>query len=255
MTDKLSVYSVWCLTDNKEVLSDYRFGPPTVCPENNSHSIDTDPTKIVILSTISSEKVTISEDNGPTQGNFRVKGVRATINPIIDSITEIDQVFPYHVGVHSLVLRPGTENLNDKVDIYSFIPVPIGALTANGAIGDTILNVSPTIFTYVNVGYEFTINDGTNSQFLGECLEYNKIAGTITISNALTLEYSAASPSYLHMRVCKASDLYFSSVESIDIGVNIAGSSIMNAGVVGRMIYTNVTGGVKTFDAHMNHIY
>ena len=253
--DSLNKYSVWCLTDNKEVTSDYRFEPPTSCPENDSHPIDTDPTKIVIVASIAQKSVVINEDPGPTQGNFSVAGRYVAINPTINSETTIDASFPYYIGVHSITLRPGPTNVGDKVDMYSIVPTPIGALTAPGAISDTVLQVSPTVFTYVNVGFEFTISDGVNTQFLGECQAYNKLAGTITITNALTNNYSPLSPSYLSMRIRKARDVYFVTESVIGIGTNIAGSSILPPGIIGRIIYTNVTGGAKNFSANMSYIY
>lgn len=253
--DALNKYSVWCLTDNKEVISDYRFEPPTSCPENDSHPIDTDPTKLTIVASVTKSTVIIKEDPGPTQGNFSVAGRYVTINDTINSETNIDASFPYHIGVHSIILRPGPANIGDKVDMYSIVPTPIGALIAPGAISDTVLYVSPTIFTYVNVGFEFTISDGVNTQFLGECQAYNKLAGTITITNALTNNYSPLSPSYLSMRIRKAKDVYFVTEKSIGIGTNIAGSSILPPGIVGRIVYTNLTGGAKKFAVNMNYIY
>lgn len=37
----LTKYRVYCTTDNKFVETDYREQLPTVCPENNTHSIST----------------------------------------------------------------------------------------------------------------------------------------------------------------------------------------------------------------------
>ena len=253
--DSLNKYSVWCLTDNKEVISDYRFDPPTSCPENNSHPIDTDPTAITIVASIAQKTVVINEDPGPTQGNFSVAGRYVAVNSTIGSETNIDAVYTYPIGVHSITLRPGPANVGDKVDMYSIIPTPIGALTVNANIADTVLHASPTVFTYVNYGFEFTISDGVNTQFLGECLSYNKLAGTITVTTPLAYNYLASSPSYLTMRIRKAKDVYFVTDTPIGIGTNIAGSSVLPAGVVGRIIYTNVTGGVKNFSANMSYIY
>ena len=43
----LKKYELFCITESKTVQTDYRENPPTVCPNNNEHTIDVESIAVV----------------------------------------------------------------------------------------------------------------------------------------------------------------------------------------------------------------
>src|SRR5271155_4575431 len=60
-------YRIFCVTEEAYVTT-WSTTEPTVCPNNNTHTID--PSKTSIINTIDSKVVTINEEAVPTGGHY-----------------------------------------------------------------------------------------------------------------------------------------------------------------------------------------
>jgi hypothetical protein len=66
--ETIYLYRIYCNTEEKLVEA-YGKTTPTVCPNNNAHSIDSG--NIIVLSSVSSQKTIITQDNNSTGDNYR----------------------------------------------------------------------------------------------------------------------------------------------------------------------------------------
>lgn len=186
MATELKQYKIYCVTESAYVQTDFRTDPPTTCPNNNTHTVNT--SDILVVSTypvnamIPLNNVTSEQSKMQTRG--RIFDIAASVG---------EQIFPFQsaeVDIKVMFFR-FLQDSDNHGDSFSLIAVPFtvcGAFTANANIGDTVLNVSPTVFTAVKPGY--IIYDSSDVE-LGFCSSLNSTAGTITISTPLTAPITA----------------------------------------------------------------
>ena len=120
-------YKVYCNTEQAIVYTDFMDHTPTTCPNNNTHTIDTDLT--VIVDNISTNTFTIQEESHPTGGNFCTTTVEVNA-PINDTGTT-----KYWFDTDSSALNVkfiAKDNKGDILNMYMGDNIPvIGVITAD----------------------------------------------------------------------------------------------------------------------------
>lgn len=189
MTTELKQYKIYCNTEATYVQTDYRTDPPTECPHNNTHSVNTSDVMIIagypVNVTIPLNNVTEEQSKMQTRGRvFDIPaGIGETIIPFSSPEVDIKVMFFRFL-----------QSIDNEGDQFSLIAVPFtvcGVFTVAANIGDTVLNVSPTVFTAVKPGY--IMYDSSNVE-IGFCSALDSIAGTLTITTPLTSAISAGAP-------------------------------------------------------------
>jgi len=117
-------YQVRCTTDNKWVTV-WSESPPTVCPENNSHTINSSLTSVV--GSVSENTMKVKEENIETGGNFSTTPL--TIHANANSITYGRFSWPFNVSALSVNFNTNSTHTGDCIDMYGGKNTIIGAIT------------------------------------------------------------------------------------------------------------------------------
>jgi hypothetical protein len=247
-----NLYQFYCNTESQNV-SVWNTEPPTVCPNNNTHTVDL--STMTIIGSISEQVVKIKEMDIPTQGNYAIDGFQLDINPGPNVISTIDVSYPYDVNIFSITLQLTAENKNDILTIEMAPDTIIGAITNIINTNDTIIPVSATVFDYIKIGYLIKLFDGTNTEENKKVLNYDKLNGTITLESGITNSYSPLTPTYVKMTVPRLNN-YNIVTEGIHIlGEKKIGSFFLPKNIISRIKYKNNTNQAKTLSFCVDHIY
>jgi hypothetical protein len=231
-------YKVFCTTEN-EFKDVYAEKAPTVCPNDYRHPIDNNLTQQLNLVPDESkpQDVIIKNTYIDTQGNYRLEGYNwsAAANTTSDYIIS----WPYSVSIMSVYVYVNETQMGDIINGVVILPFPIGAITSNVTNGDTVISVTPTVITYMNIGYEAIITDGVNTEILGEVIAKDVDNYTITVTNAPTFDYSATSPTYISMQIKVAKNIVLNNVGQLAVGSAKTGGSSLPANTPIHIYYTN----------------
>lgn len=248
----LNNYQVFCETDQTwETV--WLEEPPTVCPTNVTHTIDTD--TISILQVVSESIVSIKEELIPTGGFVQMSSRRMNIT---ESANEqiFDFTMPININILSFSLRTTDDNNGDKMEIHVAPNTTIGAIIANVSIGDQTIYVSPTVLQNIKVGYfvKLTNNFVTRTE-LGRVLTINIATSSITVETASDAAYSALTPTYVQMSAHVMSEFEIGAPLDVKVGDDKIGSSFVPAGTVVRVCYLNRSGVAKSLVITTQYLY
>lgn len=245
---ELTQYRLYCNTEAAWVQTDYRDSVPTVCPNNNTHSIDTG--TISIISVFRINTVIPEDDVSAAQNDFQTRGMKFDIPASVG-----EHYIPFTSPETDLELmlfevNHGTENIGDY---YSFIVAPFttcGVLTSDANIGDTVLNVNSTVFDYVKKGV--IIYDGSNDK-LGFCRDLDSGAGTITITDPLLAGLTSGSD--IKFGFPRAVNIYISHVSEKKFGERAKNLATFPKDTPVGLFYTNTNGVSKSLSITFDYYF
>lgn len=239
MSTEVNQYRIFCVTENDYV---YTWGtsPPTTCPNNSAHTIDTN--SITIVQTVSTQVVKAAEDS---DGYFETGHIVMNIpSAAPGTVSSHDVVWPMNAILWRTLITPTTDMIGDVVTVIASPETTIGVITSSVSSGNTIFSVNSTVTDNIQRGMSVTIDDGVNKENLGRCTAIDKINGTITVATAVTNSYAAGTP--IKIGVYVLNGIYFNNTETIDIGLKGMKGKIIDSGVILRVYYTNNSGTSKT---------
>ena len=186
-------YRLYCKTE-----SAYQYtwddSIPTACPNNNTHTIDTD--TISIIDSVNSAAVEVIQQSG-TGGNYACESFCFDI-PANSTVTK-QYSWPYPVSISTMHFTSDSTQTGDF--IYGIISpqTVIGTLTADLPATGTILSVTPSVAQSAITGTLATVTDGTNTADLGNFYGINTSNNTVCVQVAPQTQFSAASPTKVMM--------------------------------------------------------
>lgn len=243
-------YRVYCNADAKYVYT-WAETPPTKCPENTNHTINTVDTTIVDIRDES--LVSIKEESVPTGGNYQCTTILIDCPPH-STITK-DTSWPYPVSVYSIYFMTKAENEGSIINAYAFPPMPIGVIIAPLYAGTKVLHVNSTVFQFMQIGYHVDITDGVHSDDLGEVISIDPTNSTITTTLGPVNNYSPLSPTYIKIKIYRIKNLVIGAAGKYTIGkIKTVGASIP-ANIPVRTVYTNTTDVPNRFMATLEYTY
>lgn len=255
MPKKVYQYRMFCETEGTHV---YVWGDkkPTACPNVNTHTVTAN--SITVVRRVAENNVSIIEEepevgNKPTGGHFAARTISLSI-PANETITESIS-WPFPISVFAISYISAQNQYGDVVNVYIARETTVGALTANAAVGATVLNVSPTVLAHVKVGFEITIDDGVNKNVLGRLFDIDEAAGQITVETATTHEFAAATPTYVKMSIHMLQGHVFASGGSVAIGESKLGGSYLPANTPVTIVYQNNSSEDKLFVPFVEYLY
>jgi len=247
LNKNLTKYSLRCSSESKLVYT-WSETLPQVCPNNTNHLIDLSSIKIV--DTIVQNAVTIIQSNGLTGDNYRVESKKLVIPP--NTTLHEDYTWGYPLAVMTINWFADIEHLGDIINGYISPYTTIGAITSNITLGDTLINVSPTVLEYINVGYEVNITNGISNIIMGEVIAIDKVNNTLILSIPATENINAGS--YLQMTVHNIYNIHL--VPGIThLASKHIESSFLPKNTVARLQYTNNGNTEKTFIFYFEYMY
>lgn len=231
---------------------------PTVCPENNSHTISTNPGPR-ILSQISTNSVKIIEESeGVTQGNYREKGGKIMIpGGSIGAVTTHTHSWPYYpVTILNGVFNPTADNVGDEINITVSENKVIGGIVSPVSIGDTIITVTEPVISNICKGYLVGLTDGILTDDLGEVIDINAGNNTITTTTPASNIFNPLSPTYVTMTIPLIENIYITAHNIKDgFAKKKIGGKYLSAGETLNIKYTNNSVNAKEFCYSINYIY
>lgn len=127
----------------------------------------------------------------------------------------------------------------------------IGAITANVAIDDTVINVSQSVVDNTKKGYYIKCE----GQDWGRVIGIDNDALTITIESAATAAITATGSQYILQTVKYVPHLYLEGSDTMMVLEGGVGSSFLPANTVVKIKYHNDTGTAKTYSAIFEYFY
>ena len=167
-----------------------------------------------------------------------------------------DFSWPINISALSYEFNVGTANVGDKIEIEVAPDTAVGALTQDVAINDTVLHVSSTVFDLIKRGYDVHLDDGVQAQErLGRCVDFDPVAGTVTVENGSTKAFAAATPTTVQISVYVTRNLQFFQTGRAVVGESKIGGTLVPAGRIVRIWYYNADGATKNFVLHFDYLY
>ena len=239
MATEVNQYRVWC-NDEAAYVYTWDSVEPTVCPNNNTHIINTSLTTIV--NTVATNRV-IAEEN--SDGYFETEHITINIpSGTPGDLFEHDVTWPMDVLLWRTLITPTSDMIGDTISVVASPETTVGVLTAPVTGGDTVFNVNSTVTDNMWRGFLVNLSDGVNKDFLGRCINVDSVAGTITVSTAAVNNFAAGSA--VQIGVFTLKDIYVADTSTIDIGLKGAKGKTVTAGMIMRVRYTNNSGTSKT---------
>lgn len=236
---KLSRYIIPCITENKNIITDYRYTIPDKCPNNETHAINEN--GVYLLDTVETNLVSIEEGSDTlANGFFRIDNYNI---PIGIGTTTYDIVYPYNIGCFAVTITPTNDNIGDIFNIVGSPNTLIGEITENISVGINTLPIS-LYAPKINNGFNISISDGINTSDCGEIISFDN--DTIICSKSLTHDFNAGSKIYIsisRLRNYKIMNSY-----NCGLGFSKIGSSGLPANTIIRVEYINNSGIEKEFN-------
>lgn len=250
--ETVNLYSVFCIQENQYV-EIWSQDLPTLCPNDHpDRTIDFGKTRLIKY--LSTQKFIVEE---PTDGHFQHSQIILDIpSGYPGDISIHDYSYPMDLAIWKTEMMPDDENLGDTVTIAIAPDTIVGVLTQDANIGDTVLNVSTTVFTsgIVSKGVDIKLDNTFYSEEVGRVSNVDSLNFQITVETPLTQQFVAGSMVRVH--ICMVRDLEFHrSDKKVKVGDKGFKSKTLPAGTVIRGIYKNNDGLAKKLYATLEYYY
>jgi hypothetical protein len=225
--------------------------PPTVAFSNPSQSIDTTKT-IAWLDTAVKPTIPMEDFKG-TSGSYMVQCFSLTIAP--NTTGTLNYSWPFQTVALNIKFTSDSTMLTDSINFLVPVQV-IGELSADIAIGTTVIPVSSGIPFIVNIGQNIYLTDGVNRDFLGRVLSKDTTSSTITVETATTHAFATASPTYVQLEVYFIQNYVLGLPRMHIIGDTVLGGSAIPAHTSLQCNYTNTSStDSKVFNVYLEFLY
>jgi len=271
MATEVNKYRIWCETESAHVYV-WAEAEPTVCPNNNGHTIDA--SKTAVVDTITTTEVRLAEDaknvveinevsNSPLNYRNKAPDVMLIIAPGENSgYMEFASLYDYQLLSIEYFSGDGSgAKLGDKIsawvdyrrDLFSILG-PYGVLQEDETTADATIKVSPIVFGtgLLQVGYYVHFGAASNPEY--EIIAMDREAETITLDR--NLEIARSIGDHIFRSITMGRDLWvFPTNVPHEYGTSKIGSSRIPAGWMfrvsydaidtdGRTIIVNAEGGI-----------
>lgn len=229
---------------------------PTKCPDNITHAISTNPGPR-ITNYVSNKKVKIIEEDGETQGIYKLHGFTREIpEGNVGDVSTFTHTWKYPITLSNGWFISTNDMKGDIIDCVVADNLTIGVISSPVNIGDSNVSVSSTVIPNLFNGYTLTLTDGVNIDNMGEVVELNNGNNIVTVENNSQHYYSPLSPTYVKMGV--------KVIENFSIPAGEQRYAFAEKKIGGKYIpkdipvvikYTNNTGNSKVFMYNIEYLY
>jgi hypothetical protein len=247
MSKNINKYQLRCSSENNLVYT-WSETTPSKCPNNTNHLIDL--SSIKIIDNVIQNTVTILQSDGATGEHFCVESKQLIIPA--NSTVHTDYTWPYPISVMTINWECDSSHIGDVINGYVVPNTTIGAITSNITQGDTLINVSSTVFQYIKVGFFVTVTNGYTTINFNEVLVLDKINNTLLLKTPASTSLNA--PAYVKMTIRNMRNVILHSGIT-NLANKHVGSSALPANKVARLEYTNNGNVEKTFNTWIEYLY
>ena len=199
----------------------------------------------MIITSVSKREVMLTSDARETGGRYRNQDLVFDVPPGPSTGYPVASVksFPYNVMFVSYEFAPKNENVGDSRSIYIAAASPVGTLTADVSSGN-VIGVTNGLITKIGVGMEVTLDDGVNSQNLGECYEIDYVNQTLTMEKEVLFSFNLGTPIYVRHSIANNVDVLNTNI--MKLGNRLPGNKFINSNLQVVLCYNNSTTDAKT---------
>lgn len=244
MSRSVSKYRVYCETEAAYI---YTWGDtlPTVCPNNNTHTITTG--TVSIVEEIQENTVSIKQESIPTGGNFKCKGYSfvATAN----TTTSYSVSWSYNTTAMVVHIQSNESQLGDVLEAVVYPEQTVGVITAACNIDATTAVVNSTVIANAFIGMECFIE----TEFLGTIISINKETSTVGFETPVTVNHAGGSAFKVQIRIIESYHLGTSIGASL--GASNMGGKHLPANSVTSVRYTNNSNEDRIFIFLVEYLY
>ena len=251
--DNLYIYSMFCTTENKNVLTILQSPStpvsPTGCPNDPLHTV----TNVNLVNTLYKDTVSVlvnKQENLLTNSNYFIESQIFNISKQSYSTMYIN--YPFNISLYAVTFKSQDVFRDDKLEIYTVKDAVLGSPINPLSISDTVITVSPSIINYLNVGYFITLTENSTVNNVGRIININVETFEITVEIPLTNNFSTSS--ILKLSV-KFGNIIFDREDKYTCGANKYGSSFVSKNNPIILDYYNNSGGVKTLNFIVEYLY
>jgi hypothetical protein len=223
---------------------------PTVCPNNNTHVIDSN--SITIIEEISSNNVNIIQSEpGFTNGTYRIEGFSITIPA--NSSAYKDVSWPYNIAVMTMILQPSTENIGDTINAYAGPDTTIGVTTETLGQNVSVINVNSTVLKNIQLGFTVSVVNNSINVNMGQCISIDSVNSRITCDTISSQNIGPGSYIKVSKHIIKNITLVTDNI--INMANKNVSSTSFPANTIARLVYKNNSNTAKTFYYNAEYAY
>lgn len=194
------------------------------------------------------EIVKVFEDNSLlNNAKYQASSVTVAVGAGVDTVHTASVTFPLPISLYSASWIHDSNMAQDIVCITAGEDTIIGALTADAAIGATVLSVQKSVIENTQPGYNLKLYDGVNQDDLGRVLAIDTVNDQITVETATVNAFAAATPSYIQQTIVFVKDVELKGSLQYEFGEDVIGGSFIPANFPIKASYTNKEGTSKRF--------
>jgi hypothetical protein len=242
----LHQYRLFCTSENTNVYTWNRI-IPTVCPNNNTHQINTE--SISIVDTVSNLNVNIVQATG-TGESYKCYSYMLTIPP--HQTVSQTYSWPINLNVMTINFTTREEQFGDIIQCFIAPKTTIGVITQNIQIGDTIFHATSTFTKYLKVGYFVQVTNGSQIILLGTCTSVDIETNTFKTDTPANLAMTAGA--YLQMTIHNVRFI-IGHADSTHLATKHLGSSYLPANIKVVFEYQNNSDTERQFVFYFEAFY
>jgi hypothetical protein len=239
------LWQIYCNSEAAWVqgLLDQSAGPPVVCFNNNTHSVNK--TTQQQLNITAKFAVKILQEDIPTGGHYSAEGFLMNIAPLAKQVLSVSWPFPTTTNV--VHLQPAPENFGDTLDAIVSPRTLIGTITANIPIGGVTVGCSTTVIANCQSGFEFYVGN----EHLGRIITVNN--NSITFEKPAIFAHTNGETVYTELTIIR--NLQLAMTNGNDLGISSIGGKSLPAYTVTNVVYTNKSADAKKFRFMIEHLF
>jgi len=213
-----------------------------------AHSGNPLPENVIQQVKIAVEQPKYIEEGNVTQELFCAESLIIDISSG-DTTKVVDFSWPFHIALKSGTIYASDEMIGDEMSVKIAPDTIIGVITSSIAVGDTSVNVSPTVIQNIKYGQYAGL------PHLGKELGRVITVGTDYLEFESPFDVSANAGSYIGMCAKIIPYLYFNNTRSIEIGKTVTTANRIPKNTIVRVEYKNNNGLAKKLSFFVEYLY
>lgn len=252
MSTTVSNYKIYCTTENAYIAG-WSTTPPTVCFNNNTHTVNVD--SVQLIETISDNIFSVKEDKISIGRNTILEAISVT-DVAFGTTKVVDYVVPLPFSLYSFSITPDSTNKGDTYSIIVNDETTMGLIGENIDIGATSLKVPAAFIAYGSAGFYADITDGTNTDELGMIKTLDTQTGIVTFVTPTTHAYSASNTLF-RMTIKVINNIRIGGPGVYKFFEDVIGGAPVPVGTRVKFIYTNnsTSGADKELTLYLTCLY
>lgn len=248
-------HRIRCVTENLDADRwEPNATPLASCPNDPAHIVDPASSRIIDFRAQAGSTHVLKETaDAPTGGYFKAESLIFAAGP--NGTVSISKSWPIPISIHSLRFGVQAGMLGDSFSASFGDGISVGVLTADVAIGDVAVSVSPSVLRAAAPGYFLILNAAGVPTDLGRIVSRDSVASTLTLETPSPAAFSAAAPTSVEINARLLESIEFGVEGLFALGDDRSNVISVPANTPMRCVYANSTAAAKRLVAYVHYAY